>query len=452
MKRRRYSGDRPPVSDPRSDGPPSGAVCMFVRNAFEFDARVEREATALAAAGYSVTVVALKEMGRLPARERRGAIEVRRISRWFWVVDRLRAAWVQRARPEGGGPADRSPVTAGLDAMQRSWTAVRRIGPVDRVRDAAIALRMIFVGLGTRADVYHAHDLNTLAAASWCARIRRARLVYDAHEIAPGQEGIQDPAATERKERRLIRRADAVIHTTPLRARWAAETYGITMPSVVLNVPDVAGRIEPHDLSAVFGFAPGSRVLLHQGGIQPNRGLEALVRATADLEEPYVLAFLGGGRGRPSLEALVRELGLQERVRFKGPVPHAELLRYTAGAWCGFSLLVDSCTNHRWSLPNKLFECLAAGVPIVVSANPEIAGFVSEHGIGEACDPTDASSIVAAIRRLAGRYDAARDAAVRAGERYRWSVEKERLMEVYRGLGTSRRDATDKPHALRRSA
>jgi len=310
---------------------------------------------------------------------------------------------------------------------------------------------MILVGLGTKADVYHAHDLNTLSAASWCARLRRARLVYDAHEIAPGQEGIEDPVATERKERRLIARADAVIHTTPLRARWAAETYGIPMPAVVLNVPDAQENINAKDLATVFGFAAGSRVLLHQGGMQPNRGLEALVRAATELEPPYVVAFLGGGRGRPALEALARELGLEERVRFKDPVPHAELLGYTAGAWCGFSLLVDSCANHRWSLPNKLFECLAAGVPIVVSANPEIAAFVAEHGLGESCDPADAASIAAAIHRLANRYDEARASAVRASERYRWSVEKNRLIEIYGRFGMTSRDGADVP-VLRRPA
>jgi glycosyltransferase involved in cell wall biosynthesis len=119
-------------------------------------------------------------------------------------------------------------------------------------------------------------------------------------------------------------------------------------------------------------------------------------------------------------------------VRFHAPVPHAELLRYVAGAWCGFSLLVDSCTNHRWSLPNKLFECIAAGVPVIVSDNPEIAAFVDEQGVGETCDPTDPASIAAAVGRLAKRHDVARDAALLAAGRYRWVVEKEQLTELYR--------------------
>jgi len=409
-------------------------VCMFVRNAFEFDARVEREATALVAEGNRVTVVALRDVGRLPVREQRAGFEVRRVSRWFWIVDRLRAAWVRRVNPEGPAPAERTPVAAGLDAMQRSWTVVRKVGPIERLRDAAITTRMIAVGLGTRADVYHAHDLNTLAAASWCARLRRAKLVYDSHEIAPGQEGIRDAAATERRERRLIDRADGVIHTTPMRARWAAETYGIPTPRVVLNVPDVSVPPEPHDLCAVFGFAPGTRVLLHQGGMQPNRGLEALVDSVALLDDSFALGFLGGGRARPALEAAARERGLAERVGFHGPVPHAELLRYVAGAWCGFSLLVDSCANHRWSLPNKLFECVAAGVPVIVSDNPEIAAFVDEHGVGETCDPADPASIAAAVGRLAKRHGAARDAALRAAGRYRWAVEKEQLIGLYREI------------------
>lgn len=404
---------------------------MFVRNAFEYDARVEREATALASDGARVTVVALWDADRTLRREQRGPILVRRVSRWFWLVDRTRAAWIRRARPEGGGEPERSLVAGGLNSVQRSWTAVRRIGPVDRIRTLAISVRMTVVGFRERADVYHAHDLNTLAAASWAARLRRARLVYDSHEIAPEQENIADPQGTARLERRLIARADAVVHTTPMRAKWAAEAYGIPTPVVVQNVPDIRARVEPASLAERFGFPEGSTVLLHQGGMQPNRGIESLVRSIALLDDRFVLGLVGPGRLRPTLEALVAELGLGDRVRFHGPVPHDELLRFVAGAWCGFSLLLDTCLNHRWSLPNKLFECVAVGVPVIVSDNPEIAEYVTRNEVGETCDPSDPNSIAAAVRRLDERYEKVREAAAQAAPGLRWAEESRNLVDLY---------------------
>jgi glycosyltransferase involved in cell wall biosynthesis len=409
-------------------------VCMFVRNSFEFDARVEREATTLAAEGAAVTVVALWDPDRTSRSESRGPIAIRRVRRFFWFIDALRGAWIRRSRPEGGGPSETTAIGAGLDAMQRTWTKARRVGVVGRLRDAMIALRMAAVGLRVRADVYHAHDLNTLAAASWCARARSARLVYDSHEIAPGQENIAHPAATAERERGLIHRADAVIHTTPMRAEWAATTYGIATPKVILNVPDVEGRVEPLDLSIALGFPPETNVIVHPGGLQPNRGLEALIEATSELDESFGLAFVGHGRHRPVLERMVAERGLGPRVRFHGPVPHRELLRYVAGGWCGASLLVDTCLNHRFSLPNKLFECMVAGVPIVVSDNPEIARFVSDWGIGEVCEPTDGASVAAAVGRLEKRYGEAKENVERSAGNFAWQNEARKLIDLYTEL------------------
>ncbi|MFA5891461.1 MAG: glycosyltransferase [Actinomycetota bacterium] len=421
---------------------------MFVRNAFEYDARVEREATALAAEGARVTVVALWDANRTKRREKRGSVFVRRVSRWFWLLDWVRAAWLRRARPEGGGAPERSLVAGGLNTAQRSWTTVGRIGAVDRVRTLVISIRMAVVGVLERADVYHAHDLNTLAAASWAARLRRARLVYDSHEIAPEQENIVDPAGTAKLERRLIARADAIIHTTPMRAKWAADEYGIPMPVVVRNVPNLRTRVEPIALAEHFGFPEGSKVLLHQGGMQPNRGIEVLIRSVALMDERFTLALVGPGRLRPTLEGLVAELNLQNRVRFHGPVPHEELLRFVAGAWCGFSLLLDTCLNHRWSLPNKLFECVAVGVPVIVSDNPEIAEFVIRNEVGETCDPADSSSIASAVHRLDERYEGAREAAARTAPTLRWEDESRNLIDLYHQVA----GAPPKRIPLRRAA
>jgi glycosyltransferase involved in cell wall biosynthesis len=422
-------------------------VCMFVRNSFEFDARVEREATALASEGARVTVVALWDPDRTRRRETRGPIRIRRVRRFFGLIDLLRAAWLRTSRPESGGPRERTAITSGLDAMQRTWSKARKVSIVERLRDAMIALRMAAVGLDARADVYHAHDLNTLAAASWCARARGAQLVYDSHEISPGLPSVRDPVAVIAFERSLIGRADAVIHTTPMRAAWAADTYGIPMPTVIRNVPERHADVAPVDLGAAAEFPTGIRVILHQGFMSPDRGLEALVEAMASLDG-FGLLLLGGGRLRPALERLVGDRALADRVRFRDAVPHQQLLGWTAGAWCGASLLVDTCLNHRYSLPNKLFEYLAAGVPLIASANEEIAAFLEVHGCGELCDPSDPASIADAVKRLDARYAQVAAAARRAGERFRWENEEASLLEVYeRVLGGISVSAAGAPRA-----
>ena len=421
---------------------------MLVHNPLEFDPRVEREAATLAAAGYDVTVVATWEE-RTPRKEQRGSFRIRRVSRRRPGID-----LVTRTYNTAADAAERwrwRRRTAPGRIEQRARTLLARIFlvgiriPVRLIRRAlrelpsstqswAIENRMIAAAVATRPNIIHANDLNTLRAGLRAARLSGARLVYDSHEIPSGLPSVRDPEAVRRYEAPLIRRADAVIHTTPMRARWTADTYGIVLPEVVRNIPEGARDVAPADLAAVAGFTPGTKVILHQGNMQPARGLEALTEAMALLPEGYALLYLGGGRLRAALEELVANRNLGAKVRFAAPVPHEELLAWTAGAWCGASLLVDVCLNHTYSLPNKLFEYLAVGVPLIASDNPEIAGFITEWQAGEVCDPSDPRSIADAVLRLEARHEQAAAAARAAGDAFRWENEAQTLLKIYESL------------------
>ncbi|MFA5891158.1 MAG: glycosyltransferase [Actinomycetota bacterium] len=415
-------------------------VCMLVRNSLEFDPRVEREAAALARAGYDVTIIAIWEPARTVRREERKGFRIRRVSRrrpGFDFITSVAGRAVGRLRSghhdgSSGSLPGRLPALAIRGASLWIGRALNLLPAI--TQRWAIEWRMALATAAARPDIVHAHDLNTLAPASWAARVRRAKLVYDSHEISPGLPTVQDPARVSRFEARLIRRADAVIHTTPMRARWAAETYGIRTPVVVRNVPEGSCEIAPVNIAAEIGLPPGTRVVLHQGNMQRDRGLEALITAFASLDEGFGLLMLGGGRLRPGLEQLVASLGLAERVKFRASVPHSELLSWTAGAWCGASLLVDTCLNHRYSLPNKLFEYLAVGVPLICSDNEEIGEFVRAHSCGEVCNPSDPASVAAAIQSLAARHDAAAEAARAAGKIHRWEDEERALLDLYANL------------------
>ena len=95
------------------------------------------------------------------------------------------------------------------------------------------------------------------------------------------------------------------------------------------------------------------------------------MEAIAELATVHLL-FLGAeGNYAERLRVVAIEKGVAERVHLIGPVPLEALLSYTAQADIGVSLLEDSCENHRLALPNKLFEYLAAGLPVVVSNLPE---------------------------------------------------------------------------------
>jgi glycosyltransferase involved in cell wall biosynthesis len=150
------------------------------------------------------------------------------------------------------------------------------------------------------------------------------------------------------------------------------------------------------------------------------------------------LVFLGDpepGFGE-RLAAEIRRRGVSDRVTALASVPLARLLGHTAEADVGVTLLQDTCENHRLALPNKLFEYIAAGVPVVASALPESQRLIDAYGVGWCVAPADPRGLADALRwaLTASRDRGLRERLERARGELRWSREQARLLEVYDGL------------------
>ena len=379
-------------------------VCMLLHKSVVHDARVRREAKALAAAGHDVVVVHLAGAGVPKAVTEEG----------YRVVPAL-------------GRRTRLPLHAHRLVMFAGFVrAVRR----------------------ERPDVVHAHDAAMLAPGLAAARSVGARLVYDSHELATGVPYRERLWALFVRvlERAVIRRCDAVLTVSDGIADRLMELHGLgARPAVVRNVPDVTGPPGEGRLRRMLGIGDAPLVL-HQGATARHRGCRQLVRAIASVPGAQLM-FLGD-EGDPGygavLAGLAAEHGLEERIHFMGSVPLEELLAETAEADVGVSLLEDVCENHRLALPNKVFEYIAAGVPVVVSRLPEVRRLVEEWGIGWTANASDPADIARALREaLDGRgeprlAESLREAALELS----WAREQDRLLRVYDGLGRRPRRAT----------
>lgn len=459
-------------------------VCMFVKNSFEFDARVTKEARSLAEHGHHVTVVALLVPGVTPPRETTtSGVDVVRVPQldfglsWLGGVlaDRAERREIRRAAAEGRAPdvagvrhrssvALTSTATPGAAAREPDRRAggradahaARKANPVARaiavakpvlgpparlLRHGFANMQMTRAASAVDADVHHAHDLNTLWVASRTARARRAKVVYDAHEMHACRTGV---GAVRRRyaawlERRLIRRVDAAITVSASIARHMAAIPGAPEVTVVRNVPDRVQVDAALDLRAELGIAAADRIILYQGTVQPHRGIEELIDAI-QLVDRCVLVVIGHGDHRPTLEASVARRSLSERVHFFGPVDNRELIRWSASADVGTACIKAASLSYFYSLPNKLFEYMMAGLPVVASDFPEMADVVRSHDVGRVCDPSQPASIAHALREvLDDSAEAARlrANALRAAERCNWGFEQDVLLDVYRRLGLS---------------
>ena len=367
---------------------------MLLHKSVEFDSRVRREARALVAAGHAVVVVELDP-------DARGELD------GFTRVSASPPPWVRRALPF------------------QLYRAVFLLWFVRRL-------------VGLRPDVVHAHDAAMLLPGLIGARLAGARLVYDSHELATGvpyRSGgwARFVAAIERLG---VPRCAAVITVSDGIADRLRERHGLqTQPTVVRNLSDLTPPRRPTGVlrgRLGIGDAP---LILHQGAPAPDRVGEELIRALTGVPLAH-LAFLGSspfpGFG-DRLQELAVSAGVASRVHFLPTVPLSELLDWTADADVGVSMLQDTCENHRLALPNKLFEYLVAGVPVVVSDLPEVARLVREEKVGWTVPPADTSGIADGLRAaLTGVRDGALRDRVRAvGARYTWTAERRRLEAVY---------------------
>jgi glycosyltransferase involved in cell wall biosynthesis len=378
-------------------------IVMLLHKSVEHDARVRREARALSEASHQVVVVHLPRPGEEPTTARNDPYE-------------LRAATPGRVGAALPGP----------------------------LRRAVAALRMARVARRERPDVVHAHDAAMLAPG-WLASRRGGALVYDSHELATGVPYRSRFWAllVAGVERLFVPGCEAVITVSEGIARRIQLRYRLERtPIVVRNVPDLPppGPGVP-DLRRELG-SNSAPLVLHHGALAADRGCESLVRAMEQLPSAHLLLLGAEGPYAEQIRALVEGLALGSRVHFRPPAPLPELLSHTAQADVGVTLLEGVCENHRLALPNKVFEYVAAGIPVVASDLPELAALVREYGIGFTVDVADPASVADGIRRaLEARSDPEllRSLAT-AGELLSWRRERERLIGVYAALGERRDD------------
>lgn len=401
-------------------------VCMMVKNSFEYDARVTREARALVDAGHEVTVLALHLEGVTARSERReDGIAVRRLPRLYGWTARL------------AGPATNVPGQKGSGDRRILRRLVAPGLPLARALNAAwLNALLLRAAVGLRPEVVHCHDLNTLVPGVLAARRTGARLVYDSHELATQRNDMTLPhrLLAEVQERFCLPAVNVLITTSGAWADYLASCYQIDRPTVLRNVPQRT-ELTPTSpsLRERIGLDGEEPIVLYQGSVQPNRGIEQAIDALRGLPRA-ALVVLGYGAHVPALRAHVEARGLGGRVHFLGPVPHDELQRWTAQADVGLCTVINSSLSYFWSLPNKLFEYVQAGIPQVTSDFPEMGAMVRELGVGEVCDPADPAAVAAALTRVLKDPEPYRRRARLAAGRHHWGVEQRVLLHVYDDL------------------
>ncbi len=359
-------------------------IFCAVTNDLNYDQRMIRICTSLATAGYSVTLVGRRRRGSVPLADRP------------FRQHRL-AMWAQRGK----------------------------------LFYAEYQIRLFFFLLFRKTDVVCAIDLDTILPCYAISRLRNIPRVYDAHELfCEMQEVVTRPfihRMWKKVERFAVPRFQNGYTVNAEIAGEFRRLYGVEY-AVVRNLPVLTAEFASSGQIA-------EKYILYQGAVNEGRCFEALIPAMAQVDARLVIC--GDGNFMDRARDLVRQNGLERKIEFRGYVRPEELKAVTRSAWCGITLFDRKGLSNYYSLANRFFDYIHAGIPQLAMNYPayreinnsyRVAVLIDEPGIREVAD---ALNLLLTNPEL---YSSLSEGCKQARLRYNWQEEEKILIRTYQRL------------------
>lgn len=380
-------------------------VCMHVLGVARTDNRVMREATSLAEAGFAVSIIDVEANSALPVEENIQGIHVRHI-------------------------------------IMPSWYVSTRFKPWFLIKLSRLFLHSVLQLMQVQANIYHAHDDHALLPCFIVACLRHKPLVFDAHELP-----LSDPAVTRWRRltklsrylfTRMISRCAGVITVSSPIAEEIYRNYHAKKVTLVRNTSPYRVISKSNKLRQYLAVSSDIRIVLYQGGLQTSRELDRLILAAKFLEPDILIVIMGNGsiETTSQLKTLIVTERVVDRVKLIPSVPYEDLLDWTASADIGVIIYSpDYSLNLRMCLPNKLFEYLMAGLPVLSSQLDAVVEVIKAYDVGQVISSLTPEDIAAAINAmLADRVALVRQrqkALEVAQHEFYWEKERTRLIDLY---------------------
>lgn len=300
-------------------------------------------------------------------------------------------------------------------------------------------LRLFFVGLINKTDLFYANDLDTLAPLFLLSKLKKKPLIYDSHELFCEVPELKDSrikkAIWQKLEAYIIPKLKICITVNDSIAKIYEARYNVPF-YIIRNISDFDQTFIPQS-RAQLSMPEDKKIILLQGaGINVDRGAEELIDAM-EFVQNAVLYIIGSGDVWENLKQKVSfNKSIQNKVVLINKLPKSELINYTFNADIGLSIDKNTNLNYLYSLPNKIFDYIQAEIPILASRLPEIENIVLHYKIGDFIENHDPKTIANKLNEMlySQQLSSYKKYLAIAKKEITWKSEKEKLLTIIKNI------------------
>jgi len=297
-------------------------------------------------------------------------------------------------------------------------------------------IRLFFLLLSRPAELLVSNDLDTLLPNFLVHKLKQIPIVYDSHEYFTATPELVARPKVQRIwkwiEKSIVPKLKNCITVNASIANMFEQEYHVPF-KIVRNIPRQSKNAQTTS-RASLGLPEDKKIVLLQGsGINVQRGAEEAVEAMQYLDD-VLLLIVGGGDVLPALKNRVQELSLQKKVMFVSRQTPENLAGYTANADIGLTIDKDTNINYRFSLPNKLFDYIYAGIPVLATPLVELKNIIQHYEIGEFIENHKPEHIAETIKKMLrdeNQLSIYKANTLKAAAELNWDIEKKTLIEIF---------------------
>ncbi|MBH76107.1 MAG: group 1 glycosyl transferase [Flavobacteriales bacterium] len=291
-------------------------------------------------------------------------------------------------------------------------------------------LRLFFLLLVKKSHILISNDLDTILPNFLISKLKKLHIIYDSHELF-----TEVPELISKKkiklfwlylESNIFPKLKNVITVSDGYAKFYKKKYGNSI-TVIKNVPS----LDPRTINnfSLPGFKLDEKNIIYQGSLNKDRGIDLMIKAVKFID--VKLFILGSGDLELSLQEYVIKENLTNKVFFVGRVPFNDLKYITKFFDLGLSFEENSCLAYRYSLPNKVFDYIHAGIPVLSSDLPEMSNFIISNKVGQTLSSREPKKIAEQILEVISNKNQYQKDIEKTKNKYCWQKEEKKLLKLF---------------------